>query len=216
MKAETEDIPVFPLNLVLFPGEELNLHIFEPRYRELISDSVESNSVFGIPTVSNGRLLKVGTSASVKQVVKKYADGRMDIVVEGIRRFDIQTVYSPMAGHLYDGASVHWLDNETTSDTDKQQKMMQLIRKVYQSLQVKKLGLTDRSDLSTFEVGHYIGLSLEQEYELLCIESENKRQDYIIDFLETIIPTMSTVDRLRERVAMNGHFRELGSGDFKF
>lgn len=216
MKAETEDIPVFPLNLVLFPGEELNLHIFEPRYRELISDSVESNSVFGIPTVSNGRLLKVGTSASVKQVVKKYADGRMDIVVEGNRRFDIQTVYSPMAGHLYDGASVQWLDNETTSDTDKQQKMMQLIRKVYQSLQVQKPGLTDRSDLSTFEVGHYIGLSLEQEYELLCIESENKRQDYIIDFLETIIPTMSTVDRLRERVAMNGHFRELGSGDFKF
>lgn len=212
----SEEIPIFPLNLVLFPGEELNLHIFEPKYRELIGDSIESKQPFGIPTVNDGRLLKIGTSALVDTVVKSYEDGRMDITVVGHKRFIIQQLLSPMPDHLYDGASVKWLSGNDTSDGDKQTKMMGLIRKVYQSLQVKKPGLTDRSDLTSYDVAHYIGLSIEQEYEVLSINSEPQRQDYIIKFLEKILPTMSTVDRLRERVAMNGHFRELGTDDFKF
>lgn len=212
----SEEIPIFPLNLVLFPGEKLNLHIFEPRYRELIGDSIKNKQSFGIPTVNDGRLLKIGTSALVDTVVKSYGDGRMDITVVGHKRFIIQQLLSPIPDRLYDGASVKWLSGNDTSDGDKQTKMMSLIRKVYQSLQVKKPGLTDRSDLTSYDVAHYIGLSIEQEYEVLSIDSEPQRQDYIIKFLEKILPTMSTVDRLRERVAMNGHFRELGTGDFKF
>lgn len=210
----SEILPVFPLQLVLFPGEDLNLHIFEPRYKELINDCQIEIFTFGIPTVLKGGVLPVATETELKSISKKYPDGRMDITVHGKRRFKINEYLNKLPGKLYDGVKAKWLEEDNTIDPHQQAYMVKLIREIYGAMQLTKPGLTDRDDLTAFEVGHFIGLSVEEEYHLLTLSKESRRQLYIIQFLEKIIPTMHSLDRLKERVSMNGHFRELGSPEF--
>ena len=95
---------LFPLNLVLFPHTQVPLHIFEPRYRTLISECVSSDSEFGINLVDQGHLHQVGCLAKVKQVTEKYPDGRMDIIIQGTRRYrliDVEEGKEPyVVGHV--------------------------------------------------------------------------------------------------------------------
>ena len=82
-----DEIGLFPLGLVLLPSEQVPLHIFEPRYRELIGESLELGQPFGIVYADEDGLRQVGTLASVTEVVERFDDGRLNIVVEGSSRF---------------------------------------------------------------------------------------------------------------------------------
>ncbi|MCU0326286.1 MAG: LON peptidase substrate-binding domain-containing protein [Spirosomaceae bacterium] len=84
-------LPFFPLNLVAYPHEDLNLHIFEPRYRQLINECLETGQTFGIPPFINNRLLGYGTEMKVVELSKRYENGRMDIKTRGLRIFRITT-----------------------------------------------------------------------------------------------------------------------------
>lgn len=209
-------LPIFPLQIVLYPRESLNLHIFEPRYKQLINHCSKTKSTFGVPTVLDGKLAGLGTEAKIKDIINVYPDGRIDLTVEGMRRFEIKEHLHPMPDMLCDGAYINWLSDDFTVRPATQAKMVKLIREIYQALQLSKPGLTDRDDLIAFEVAHYVGMSLEQEYDLLSIMDETERQKFLIEFLMKVIPTMHSLDRLKERVAMNGHFRHFDSPDFKF
>lgn len=211
----SELIPIFPLQIVLYPGEDLNLHIFEPRYKQLINDCSSGKSGFGMPTVLNGKLAMVGTEAMIKDIINIYPDGKIDLTVTGTRRFSIERHVSTYDSKLYDGAHVTWLEDDMTGNITTQSKMMKLVREIYDALQLSKPGLTDRDDLMAYEVAHYVGMSLEQEYILLTLSSENERQEYLIKFLRKVVPTMHSIERLKERISMNGHFRELDPPDFK-
>ena len=79
--------PLFPLELVVFPFEELNLHIFEPRYRQLINDCEKHEALFGIPTFRKGQALDYGSLVKLVKIEKKYPDGRMDIRTKGVQTF---------------------------------------------------------------------------------------------------------------------------------
>ncbi len=83
----TNFIPIFPLSIVVFPGENLNLHIFEPRYKQLINDCITNQKPFGIPTVLKENVAEMGTLVQIKEVTKVYDDGRMDIKTEGMAVF---------------------------------------------------------------------------------------------------------------------------------
>ncbi|RPI66236.1 MAG: hypothetical protein EHM43_11705, partial [Ignavibacteriae bacterium] len=86
------NLGLFPLNLVLFPNTRIPLHIFEPRYRTLITESLERGSEFGINLVERGHLHPVGCTARVVQITQQFPDGRMDVLVEGIRRYRLLDV----------------------------------------------------------------------------------------------------------------------------
>src|SRR5678816_4936016 len=83
----TNFIPIFPLSIVIYPKEKLHLHIFEPRYKQLIKECLESQKPFGIPTVLNNRLQDMGTLVQVTEIVQEYENGEMDINTEGIKVF---------------------------------------------------------------------------------------------------------------------------------
>src|SRR5437868_15508940 len=82
-------LPLFPLELVLFPGMALPLHIFEPRYKEMIGECLEHDSPFGIVRAIEDGIAQIGCSAEVVTVVKRYEDGQLDIVTRGLRRFEV-------------------------------------------------------------------------------------------------------------------------------
>lgn len=85
----TNFIPVFPLGIVVFPGEELNLHIFEPRYKQLIKDCFDSSRPLGIPAVMLDKVTEMGTLVQIKEISNTYDDGKMDIKTVGLEVFKI-------------------------------------------------------------------------------------------------------------------------------
>ena len=100
----TNFIPIFPLGIVVFPGEELNLHIFEPRYIQLIRECLKAKKPFGIPAVIEKKLGELGTLVKVVDVSKEYEGGEMDIRTQGTKVFRILELVKDIPDKLYSGA----------------------------------------------------------------------------------------------------------------
>ena len=103
-------LSLFPLNLIVYPGEDLNLHIFEQRYRQLINECLEDERTFGIPTFINNKLPGYGTEMHVTTLHKRYPDGRMDIKSKGLAVFRLVNFENPLPGKLYAGGEVELID----------------------------------------------------------------------------------------------------------
>src|SRR5690554_2942126 len=104
-------IPIFPLSIVVYPGEVLNLHIFEPRYIQLIGECLAEKRAFGIPVVLGDTVQELGMSMEITGVEKRYDSGKMDIRTRGMRVFRILEPVKEIPGKLYSGAIVDFPDN---------------------------------------------------------------------------------------------------------
>ncbi len=93
-------LAIFPLQLAIFPGEEVPLHIFEPRYKQLIAECRDEGITFGIPTHLNGRIARYGTEVRLKRILKTFDTGEMDIIVVGVRIFEVNEVQAEVSGKL--------------------------------------------------------------------------------------------------------------------
>lgn len=207
-----QHIALFPLNLVAFPGESINLHIFEERYKQLIRDCQEQNQSFGIPAYINKRI-EYGTEVYVSKIVKQYEDGRIDITTQANRIFKVMSFMNPVSGKLYAGGEIFYLDNVDDGIPEMRAEMTALVQELYDAMNIVKKVDID-SDITTFDIGHRIGLSLEQEYELIQLENESQRQAMVINHLKKTIPTLKEVERTKERIRMNGHFKHFDPLDF--
>src|SRR6202042_3914216 len=107
----TNFIPIFPLSIVVYPGESLNLHIFEPRYKQLINECHAEGKPFGIPTVINDKVSEMGTLMNITEIVSTSENGEMDIKTEGISVFRILEVIKRVPEKLYSGAIVNYPEN---------------------------------------------------------------------------------------------------------
>ncbi|WPP48609.1 LON peptidase substrate-binding domain-containing protein [Catalinimonas niigatensis] len=205
-------LPLFPLNLVAFPGEDVNLHIFEERYRQLSNESLEKNQPFGIPAYVDKKV-EYGTEMYIKKVVKRYEDGRLDITTKAMRVFKVMSFINPVSGKLYAGGEVFYLDNIEDGDPAARAEMVSLVKELYNVMNVVKR-VEVNADITTFEIGHKIGFSLDQEYLLLQIERERDRQLMIIEHLKKTIPLLREVERTKDIIRMNGHFKHFDPLDF--
>lgn len=206
-------LPLFPLNLVVFPHEDLNLHIFEPRYRQLINECLDEKKTFGIPSFVNNKLLGYGTEVEVKLLSKRYGDGRMDIKTKGLRIFRIVDFQNPTKDKLYAGGEVVFIENEDLSEVINPY-LLSLVEKLYRLLKVKVDYEKPEYMPFSYRIAHKIGISMQEEYEILTTSSEKLRQEILTDHLERIIPVVTEVERTKERIAMNGHFKELDPLNF--
>ena len=110
----TNFIPIFPLNIVVYPGEELNLHIFEPRYKQLITECHEAKKPFGIPTVINNKLKDYGSLVEITELSKVHDNGEMDIRTRGVQIFRILELIREIPDKLYSGAIVNYPETNDT------------------------------------------------------------------------------------------------------
>jgi hypothetical protein len=200
-------LPLFPLNLVAFPGEKVNLHIFEPRYRQLIGECVENRSSFGIPTVLDGRLPGYGTEMEVVEVAERYDDGRLDIRTRGLRSFRILDFENPAPGKPYARGDVQ-RQAPPEAAAPVLPALESLLAQLYKLLDSPLKFDPALPQPCSFQVGHAVGLSLENEYALLTIESETDRQLYLLEHLRSVLPVLENMERTKARIRMNGHFRE--------
>jgi Lon protease-like protein len=212
----TNFIPIFPLNVVLYPEETLNLHIFEPRYKELINECVGSKKPFGIPPVVNGKVAEYGTLVSITEIVKEYDNGEMDVITKGTLVFRILEIIKKIPDKLYSGAIVTYPENtETYPRKDVMQVLIKAVRELHRMLNITKDFRKPDEELTAYDLAHHAGLSLEEEYELLGLFREEQRQEYLKRHLGKVLPVVVEMEVLKERITLNGHFKNLSSFRFE-
>lgn len=210
----TNFIPVFPLGIVVYPGEKLHLHIFEPRYKQLINDCKESGKPFGIPTVINNKVSEMGTLVTLKEIVQTYDNGEMDIRTEGLEVFRILEVIKSVPDKLYNGAIVNYPDNTMGEGSrELMQVVVKGVKELHRLLNISKDFKKPENELRSYDVAHHAGLSLEEEYEVLGLLKEIQRQEYLKRHLQKVLPMLMEMESLKEKVKLNGHFRNLSTFD---
>lgn len=202
-------LPLFPLNIVVYPGEKLNLNIYEPRYKQLVLDCVLNEKTFGIPTYIQGGVGQYGTEVEILSIEKKYENGEMDIRSKGLRVFKVLKFDKTAPGRLYAGGEIKTVTYVNDEDIVLKEKIREYMQQLYDILGLKSLAIDLKSDFTSFEIAHQLGLNLEQEYALLQMTHESERQEAIRQHLENILPIVLETERLKERVKLNGHFKSL-------
>lgn len=211
----TNFIPIFPLGIVLYPGEDLNLHIFEPRYKQLINEVHTLKKPFGIPAVIDDRMQDYGSLAEIIEITNVTENGEMDIRTSGVKVFRILEVIKEVPGKLYSGAIVNYPDNYEQGSPEVMRRVMNNIRDLHKLLKVSKDFKKADTELKCYEVAHHVGLSLQEEYELLSLMDERQRQEYLKRHLSKVIPMVTEMEQLKEKIKLNGHFKNLSGFDIK-
>jgi Lon protease-like protein len=198
---------------VVYPGESLNLHIFEPRYKQLIAECNATKKPFGIPTVIDNKMQEYGSLVEIVELTKIYESGEMDIKTKGVKVFRVLEIIKDIPDKLYSGAIVSYPENKEQGIPEMMKKIMTSIRELHELLKVKKdFNKTDAA-LTAYEVAHHVGLSTAEEYELLNLLDEKQRQEYLRRHLAKVIPMLAGMEALKEKIKLNGHFKNLGGFD---
>lgn len=200
---------MFPLQLVVYPGEKLNLHIFEMRYRQLINEVAVSGNTFGVPAFISNQVMTFGTEVELLEVSKKYDDGKMDIKTKGIGIFKIHEFFPTAENKLYSVGEIEKLSFESKGDIFVAAEILDKTEQLYKILKINKPLPDDPKDLDLYKMAHDIGLSLSQEYQLLTISTEIERQKFVLKHLNQLLPTVSKVEEIRRKAKLNGHFKNI-------
>lgn len=205
----TNFIPIFPLGIVIYPGESLNLHIFEPRYKQLVNECSTQKKQFGIPTVIDNRLQDYGSLVELVEISKVYDNGEMDIKTMGSRIFRILEVIKEIPDKLYSGAIVNYPETKEEGNRELMRKVVNSIRELHKLLKVDKDFQKKDEELKAYDVAHHVGLSLQEEYEMLHLLDERQRQEYLKRHLTKVIPLVAEMEQLKGKIKLNGHFKNL-------
>ena len=180
---ETHFLPLFPLSVVAFPGELVLLHIFEPRYLQLIGESADHGINFGIVTIVPGGASSVGTEMALDRILRTDASGAMDVSVRGLRVFQLHSFQRVVAGKLYSGGQVSYMKNDSHVEPQIQSAVVQLYnRRQYVSGSRNTIAAPYPENLS-FLIGHDVGFTQAEELQLLTMPVERDRQAYLLQQL---------------------------------
>jgi Lon protease-like protein len=196
-------IPLFPLDVVLFPGTPLPLHIFEPRYKEMVRECLAQNRMFGVVRAVEQGLAEVGCTAEIVTVVKEYEDGRLDLVTEGRRRFEVLQINHERS---FLRAEILMIEDEPAKppqeDTDRAAALHSELLALAGARQ--DLSAADPAALSFYLAGS-LPLDLDFKQKLLGLRSEPERLTLLISYLEQLIPRIQRAARSKKKAGGNGH-----------
>ena len=197
-----DEIGLFQLELVLLPGEQRPLHIFEPQYRELIGECLETGDQFGLVLSDEDGLREIGTRAAVVEVLEHFDDGRLNVVIEGVDRFRLVELTE---GRSYATAEVDDLVDEGDSPTeDERERVLAAYDKVLEAAQAELDELDPATESLAFEIGARIELGNEIKQDLLELRSERERVVRLEPILTRAADAVLRERTVRERASGNG------------
>lgn len=197
-------VGIFPLAIVLVPTERVPLHIFEPRYKELIGECVESGEPFGLVLEDDSGRRDIGTLARVAEVLHMFDDGRMNIVVEGGSRF---RVASWTEGRSFLTAEVEPFEDEPSGEapsTVSAERASELFERLAAVADADVRRPDGSSGSLAFEIASHIDFGHAPKQELLELRSEGKRLERLVELLEQALSVMTREREIRERASTNG------------
>jgi len=196
-------LPLFPLELVLLPGTPLPLHIFEPRYKEMIGECISAEAPFGVVRAFEEGIAEVGCTAEIITVTKEYPDGRLDLICEGRNRFEVIEVNRDRSFLQAEVLIVP--DDPEAAVQEERVKAVQLHLEILSMAgAVQDLSAADQNQLSFYLAGS-LPLDLDFKQKLLAMRSEAQRIQAVGAYLETILPQLKRAARARQTAGGNGH-----------
>lgn len=205
----TDFLPLFPLKLVVYPGENLNLHIFEPRYKQLIRECQKNKITFGIPPYVDNQVQKYATEVRLLSVENVQENGEMDIKTVGAGLVRIDNFYPIAPNKLYGGADISRIAIEPYSTNRTAVDILEKLSLLFEILKVDKKLPSSPENFNTYRWAHFVGFNLQQEYQLLCLTAEDDRQAFMLEHLDRMIPIVQQMEQLKKKAQLNGHFKNV-------
>ncbi len=197
-------LPLFPLGLVLLPGEPVPLHIFEPRYKEMVRLCIDGDRPFGIVYASESRLAGVGCTARIERVAARYEDGRLDIIAVGESRFVVDEIHRDLE---FLSADVHPVEDEDPADDARARRTA-----IARHLKLLEMAGEDpdpqqyEDDLPvSYVIGRNAGLDLDDKQALLEMPREADRIRYLARHLGKLLVRLKKAREFRDLARGDGH-----------
>ncbi len=200
MATQQLTIPMFPLNMVLLPGETKTLHIFEERYKQLVADCLDNEAHFGIPFMHQKAMGDYGIEVKISNVIKLYENGELDIAIEAIRVFKIIKFSRVLMPKLY-GAGVIQFEEEIT---EKPSHLLQELTKEYMWVSQENIIPIDAFDHSNvYGIARLLDLSELEKYELIKAKSAVNKEEYLKPKIKLFIHLIKTENELKTKFVLN-------------
>lgn len=197
-------IPIFPLDVVLFPGDSLPLHIFEPRYKMMIRRCLNMKMQFGVVLMQKQGMATVGCTATIVSMVKQYADGKMDILTRGKLAFQVKELFDEKP---YLEAAIECFDEPAESCPPPSKELIETYEQCHWLLfnRAPERRRTNAPLSTAFAMAATLPLPLEQKQLLLENRDEGERQSQLLDQLKEWLPRLVHLNERRSRARGNGH-----------
>lgn len=203
-------IGLFPLSIVLFPDSAYPLHIFEERYKELMKDCIENEDEFGINFMTSSKMAEVGCTARISDIMKKYPDGKLDILVVGVKRFRVK--------HFTEGEKPYYLaeieyfdDDDLAVDKLMLINCLDLFNTIADKIRTIKIDKININKLETeqpsFQIAQKAGMTAEQKQILLEMRSENTRLGYLSNHLRKLLPIVNEAESITKIIKNDGYIK---------
>jgi Lon protease-like protein len=209
-------LPLFPLNVVLFPGSAVPLHIHEERYRILIGECLASTGKeFGINLFQDREFSRIGCTAVVSKVTRRYPDGRLDIVVEGKRRYALQRIDEHAAPYLM-GRVSYLSEEEDELDQDLAKDVVVLYNRLvdvaYQGA-LPRIVPEQSGGRLAFVMARKAGMELPERQKLLELNSENQRLQVLHKYLTAVLPKLPQAQEVQRIISCDGYITPQNSSE---
>lgn len=202
------DIPLFPLNVVLMPGAPMPLHIFEDRYKQMVDECLEGESEFGMVLADDSGTREVGCTARIVELVERYDDGRMLILVEGSRRFKLNNV---LTGKPYYVGKVDYLQEDEPGEeiTGLAEECVVLLERVVEAATEGSVDIEIEAPYRnlSFAIAGRIEFDLETRQQILELATEKERLEKVKGLLSQVAERLERERRASEKAQTNGHLR---------
>lgn len=196
-------VPLFPLDLVLFPGAPQPLHIFEPRYKEMIGECLAEKKVFGVVRSQENKIAEIGCAAEIIAVTKTYDDGRMDIVTEGRERFEVMGLNEERS--FLQGQVNYFEDAPEIRSSGESARLISLHNEILTLVGAEPATPEADDPHLTFSLAASLPLDLDFKQSMLEIRSERERTAALLKYYEAMVPNLRRAIAIRKRAGGNGH-----------
>jgi Lon protease-like protein len=198
-------IPLFPLDVVLMPGAELPLHIFEPRYKLMIARCLEEKLEFGMILAAGQSVASVGCTAEIVQKIRDYPDGRMDILTKGRAVFHLDELHEEK--EYYEGTVEYLTDIPPTYNPELDAQIRQAFGKCHALLFGTPWADAADHEPTTlcYRMAALLPIELEKRQQLLEMRSCHERREFVLRWMEKFLPQLIAQQRARELAGGNGH-----------
>jgi Lon protease-like protein len=200
-------LPIFPLPLVLLPGMPLPLHVFEDRYKEMMADILPDNREFGIVFAKDEGIVNIGCTATVQKVVRRYEDGRLDLLASGQRRFEIDSLNED---RTYLQAEVEYFDDEEEENIprDLKEKALLAFGQLQGNEEPPNLQAPARSSRLSFQIARLVK-DLDERQTVLALRSENERLEHLVRLVPSYLAQQEKIALAKRVAPLNGHAKHV-------
>ena len=204
---DSQLLPIFPLALVLLPGMPLPLHIFEERYKEMMADILPENREFGIVFAKDEGIVNIGCTATVQKVVRRYEDGRLDILASGQRRFEIDSLNEDKA---YLRAEVEYFEDEVEEDVprDLRERALLAFGKLRGDEEPSDFQAAAQIPRLSFQMARLVK-DLDERQTVLALRSENERLEHLVRLVPTYLAQQEKIALAKRVGPLNGHAKHV-------